>query len=60
MNEWTTTTLHRGPCTIVIRRPVLTSAERAKREQATRGALESVLSDYVGKKEKRECKARNR
>ena len=51
MNEQTTQTLRHGSCTIVIHRPVLTCAERTKREQAARETLERVMRDYVREKE---------
>lgn len=51
MNEWTTKTLQRGSCTIVLRRPMLTQTERDRREQAVRESLECVLREYVKRKE---------
>lgn len=52
MSEWTRTkTLQHGPCTINLHRPVLTAAERTKRESRTKETLERVMRDYLHKKE---------
>lgn len=60
MSDWTPSqtcpgyrekTIQRGAATIVIRRPILSEGEQAKREQHARDALGSVLRDYIGKKE---------
>lgn len=52
MSEWKQTkTIKHGACTITLHRPVLTDAERAKRERQIQGALERVMRDYIHSKE---------
>ena len=46
MSEWTTQTLQYGAVTIIVRQPVLSDRERAKREQQAKSALQSVMRDY--------------
>jgi hypothetical protein len=46
-----TKTIRHGACTIIIRRPELTAAERARREQATRDTLTQVMRGYAARKE---------
>lgn len=53
MEEYTTKTIHHGPCTIIIQRPVLTAAEQAEREQAVREILGRELRKYYGRKERK-------
>lgn len=51
MSNWTTETIQRGPCTTVIRRPVLTNEERAKRMGAIKQAAAKLLTaTEVGKR----------
>jgi hypothetical protein len=51
MQDWTTQTLQHGAVTIIVRRPVLTEKERAKREQQAKTALTGVMRDYMKRKE---------
>lgn len=51
MSKWTTKTMHHGSCTVNIHRPVLSSEEQAKREQAARDTIGRVLLEYVRRKE---------
>ena len=51
--EYTTKTIHQGPCTIIIQRPVLAEAEQAKREQAVMKTLGQTLQKYYGRKERK-------
>lgn len=46
-----TKTLQYGNCTIVVHRPILSDAERAKREREVVTAMESAMRDYIFKKE---------
>ena len=55
MNDWIESqtcpgyrekTIQRGAATIIIRRPILSAAEQAKREKHARNQLASVLKDY--------------
>ena len=59
MSEWTTSTscpgfrektIKRGAVTIIIRRPILTEADKAKQESKTRAALESAMRDYINRR----------
>lgn len=47
----TTKTLTHGCVTIVIHRPELSSAERARREQTIQDRLPRVLREYINRKE---------
>ena len=47
----TTKTLTHGCVTIVIHRPELSSAERAKREQTLQDRLPRILREYLKRKE---------
>ncbi len=56
MSEWTPSescpgfrekTIKRGAATIIIRRPILTEAEKAKQESKTRAALEAAMRNYI-------------
>lgn len=51
MNNWTTQTLQHGNVTIIVRQPVLTEKERAKREQQVHDAMCGVMRDYYKRKE---------
>lgn len=51
MAEYQTKIIQRGVCTITILRPVLTTAERSKREQNVRVLLERTLKDYYTRKD---------
>lgn len=51
MTEYTTETLQHGNCTIILHRPVLSNAEQAKREQAVKAAMETMLRGYITRKE---------
>lgn len=60
MSDWTPSvesslyiekTIQTGTATIVISRPVLSEEERTAREGKARTALESVMRDYIRKKE---------
>jgi hypothetical protein len=60
MNDWTPSqtcpgyrekTIQRGVATIVIRRPILSEGEQARREQHVQDVLGNVLRDYIRKKE---------
>ena len=53
MSEWTTQTLQHGAVTIIVRRPVLTDRERAKREQQIKSTMQSVMRDYYKREEAR-------
>lgn len=62
MSEWIvsddcpgyrTKTIQHGSCTITICRPILDTAEQAKREKQTQAALERGLRDYILRKEQR-------
>lgn len=53
MEEYTTKTIQYGTCTIIIQRPILTPAERAKREKQVRVNLENTLKDYYIRKERK-------
>ena len=62
MNDWTVSqtcpgyrekTIQHGAATIVIRRPILDDAERAKREKRAKDTLGRVLNDYIHRKEAR-------
>ena len=55
MSEWTIQTLHYGNATIIVRRPVLTDRERAKREQQVKSTVQSVMRDYYKREEVRRC-----
>lgn len=50
MSEYNTKTLQHGACTIHVHRPILTEAERTKREQAAKDTLGRVLAGYKRKK----------
>lgn len=59
MSEWITSTscpgfrektIKRGAATIIIRRPILSEAEKAKQESKTRAALESAMRDYINRR----------
>lgn len=61
MNDWTPSTarpgyrektIQKGSATIIIRRPVLDEAERAKREKHVQNALGCVLRDYYKRKDR--------
>lgn len=60
MNDWTPSetcpgyrekTIQHGAATIVIRRPILSEGEQARREQYARDALGNILHDHIRKKE---------
>ena len=60
MNDWTPSetcpgyrekTIQRGATTIIVRRPILSEEEQARREKHARDVLGSVLRDYIRKKE---------
>ena len=60
MSEWTPSqtcpgyrekTIQHGHATIVIRRPILDEAERAKREKRAKDTLGRVMTDYIHRKE---------
>lgn len=53
MEEYTTKTIQYGACTIIIQRPILTPAERAKREKQVQANLESTLKDHYIRKERK-------
>ena len=62
MNDWTPSetcpgyrekTIQHGAATIIIRRPILSEVEQARREQYTREALGNVIHGYLRKKEVR-------
>lgn len=50
--EWTTKTLQHGACTIIIRRPVLTEQDRAKRVRQAQDTLGRVMCDKKGRAKK--------
>lgn len=52
MQDYTSKTIQFEGCTIVIHRPVLSSAERAKREDNLKTRLGHTLRDYVNRKDK--------
>lgn len=61
MSDWTISTtcpgyrektIQRGDATIIIRRPILDEAERAKREKQVRDGLAPVLRDYLKRKDR--------
>lgn len=56
MYDRTTETLRVGAATIIVHRPVLCDAERAKREQRTRDTLGAVMRDYYKRKESTPCR----
>lgn len=43
--------IQRGATTIIIRRPILSAAEQAKREKHVQDTLGSVLRDYTKRKD---------
>lgn len=51
MNKGTTKTIKHGSCTIIVHRPELTRTEKAKRERAAQETLESVMREYLRRKE---------
>lgn len=59
MNDWIESqtcpgyrekTIQRGDATIIIRRPILTAAEQAKREKRAKEVLGHALNDYIRRK----------
>lgn len=53
MAEYQAKTITSGACTITLLRPVLTPADRSKREQQVRTTLEHALRDYYIRKERK-------
>lgn len=61
MDDWTTETrpgyrtktIRRGPCTIIIHRPLLSKEEAAKRERQVQEAMEREMRGYINRKEKK-------
>lgn len=62
METWTTSTscpgyrektVQRGSATIIIRRPILSEEEQAKREKQTTIALESAMRNYIFRRSKK-------
>lgn len=52
MHDWTEPkTITYGACTIIIHRPTLTDAERARRESAVQDTLALVMRDYIPRKD---------
>lgn len=45
-------TIKHGSCTIIMRRPELTRKERAERERAAQDTLETVMREYLKRKNK--------
>lgn len=50
--NWTSKTLQHGSATIIIHRPVLTDAERAKREQQIKDTVSIALRECIERKTK--------
>lgn len=53
MEDYTTKVIQYGACTIIIRRPILTQAERARREKQVQVNLESTLKNHYIRKERK-------
>lgn len=49
--EYQTRTIRHGSCTLIVHRPELSDAERAKREQAVRETLARELRSYTTRKD---------
>lgn len=47
MSEWSTVTLKHGSATIIVRRPVLSEAERLKREKQAAEVLGYTMQGYL-------------
>lgn len=51
MNEYISEVLERGAYKIIIHRPVLKESVRTKREDQIKASLESVMREYLRRKE---------
>jgi len=52
MTEWVETqTIKHGICTVTVHRPVLTPAERKKREEQVQNTVGRVMREYIHRKE---------